>query len=223
MVNPGKTSNTAIKFALLTCLSIVSAACALPADRYHPQYSTYIQGIRSVLLLTPQITVLQDKPQGKPIWNEQASREATRLAGQAVRKVLLSKNLVVHVADPQLDAHPDVRDVQSLYPAVNRSIQLHTYGPQIFPDKLESFEYGIGSVADLLAQRNAEALVLVTGFQVLSIPQPRDWISIAVAEATGNIIWYHLERDRRHLGMQTEAAVQALVEPALRHFMENHR
>lgn len=174
-------------------------------------------------MLTPQIAVMQDNAQGKAVWNEQASQEAVRLAEQAVRRVLISKHLTVHTADKQLNTQAEVRDIQSLYSAVNRSIQLHTFGPQIFPDKIESFDYGLGSVADLLGSHNADALVLVMGLQDLSSVQPRDWISIGVVEPAGSIIWYHMERDKQHLGMQTDAGIRALVESALGHFMEGIR
>jgi hypothetical protein len=204
--------------ALMAVLFLITG-CGFSSDRYHPHYPKYAEPIRTVLLLTPQIAVFQENPEERPTWQEGASSDAVAWAEQAAHQVLVSKGLRVHSADRRLNQQ-EIRDIQTLYVAVNRSIQLHTYGPQIFPGKLASFEYGLGSVADLLTDQKADALLLIAGHQTLS-ENPKAWISIAAVEPTGNIIWYTLERDRRNVGMTSESGVLELVHSALRNFLRS--
>jgi hypothetical protein len=192
------------------------SACGFSPYRYHPHYDEYRKNIQTILLLPPQIVVFQEIPEGLPMWQESASSDAVRWAEQAVGQVLASKGLTVHRADRRLSDR-EINDIQTLFVAVNRSIQLHTYGPQMFPGKLASFEYGLGSVAELLATYRADALVLTSGHQVLS-QKPRGWLSIAVVEPSGNILWYTLAQDRHNEVLKSESDLSALVESALRDF-----
>ena len=114
-------------------------------------------------------------------------------AQKALVRALSEHAYDVCIADRHMLQSDDVVELRSLYRNVNRAIQLHAYGPQLYPDRSRQIDYGVGSVFGLLESGNADALVLITGRQTVSGHSPGAWISAAVVEPTGKIIWYSVQ------------------------------
>jgi hypothetical protein len=208
---------------IVACL--LATACSHAPDRYHPDYQAYRRSIQRVLLLSPEISIVEESANGTAVWQLDMSRAARDHAGDAVCAILAAKHYSVQRVDPaSLTAGPEraeIEAIQTLYRSVNRSIQLHTYGPQLFPAKQRRFEYGIGPVSGLLRSHDADALVLVMGHQTLSREQPRTWISIAVVAPEGTVIWYGMHGSLENLHLEDPGGVLALVRQTLQPFGED--
>jgi hypothetical protein len=203
-------------------LGLLGVACSFTPDRYHPDYQAYQRHIRRVLLLPPEISIVEESSEGAAVWQVSKSRVAQKHAREAVCQILTAKGYIVQMAGADSGADPREKDeiasIQTLYRSVNRSIQLHTYGPYLFPAKQRRFEYGIGSIRDLLNSRNADALVLVIGHQTLSSTDPKTWISIAVVEPGGALIWYGMQGARQNLNLEDPGGTLALIRQTLQPF-----
>jgi hypothetical protein len=80
---------------------------------------------------------------------------------------------------------------------------------------VRDFEYEVGPVDDILTRFEADALVLVAGHQTLSSQRSKTWISIAVVEPSGKIIWYGMHGAESDLGLQTPSSALSLVSETL--------
>lgn len=168
-----------------------------------------------VLLLPPEIGLFEELPDGSLRWQKNASWKARNNTHQAVIAALKLKGFDVRTADPQFVNQAETQDAQALFRSVNRSIQLHAYGPQLFPFKQEVFDYGIGSMRQVLKAAGADGLVLVVGHQVASRQHGKTWISIAIVEPGGAIIWYAMQGAKEDLGLQTPNNAMRLVDRTL--------
>ena len=196
----------------------IFTGCGYVPERYHPLFKTYVADIQKVLLLPPEVGAFKELPDGSLLRQEGDSRSAVQQAKAALGRALVAKHFDMVEASSELSAKPETLRIQALFRAVNHSIQLHTFGPQLFPDKLQSFEYEMGPVDDLLAAVDADALMLVTGQQTVSTSEPRSWISIAIVEPQGHIIWYGMQGAKAVLDLQTAMGSQKLVNEVLAKF-----
>ncbi len=208
---------------LAVIMGLLLVGCAYTPERYHPNYADYGRNIRSVLLMPPEIKIFAEMADGSLFWQAAGSQAARKHVQHAMVQALAAKNIAVKVADSEFMDRPEARRVQILFRAVNRSIQLHTYGPQIFPAKQKSFDYGLGSVTDLLATGpidsadSVDALVLAIGHQTISANRPKTWISIAVIEPGGHIIWYCMQGAKQDLALIDSKGALTLVHRTLQH------
>ena len=192
--------------------------CNHAADRYHPQFNAYRRQISSVLLLSPEIGVFEEMTDGRRMWRMEKSRQAQTVAFKAVAEALTARHYTVQSPGVPSTDHPEIQSVKALFRSVNRAIQLHTYGPQLYPAKIKDFEYEMGSVETILAPYHADALVLVVGHQIISTENPRTCLSIAVVEPGGQIIWYGMQGAREKLDLQAHTNAIALIRETLAPF-----
>jgi hypothetical protein len=197
---------------------ILFAACGHVTERYHPLYVDLTPSIRKVLILSTEVNVFDSMADGTLMHDKAGSRAAQDHIRQAVISRLLEKQFIVEAADPQLIETPEAQSVQHLFRAVNRSIQLHTYGPQIFPLKVKSFDYQLGPLASLLKGSGADAVVLIIGHQIISEHRPAKWIGIAMVDSHGRIVWYGMQGDATDSSLQIREKATTLVDTTLQRF-----
>lgn len=197
---------------------ILFSSCSHLPERHHPLYADLTPSIRKVLFLSPEVNVFDTMADGSLMRQDAGSRAARQYIQQAVISRLFEKRFIVEAADPQLMATAETQSVQRLFRAVNRSIQLHTYGPQIFPLKMKSFDYQLGPLSSLLDRSGADAVVLTIGHQIISEHRPAAWISIALVDSQGTIVWYGMQGDATDSSLQIQEKAQTLVDAALQRF-----
>jgi len=204
------------RFILIVILiGLFLSGCTYSSERLHPQFPSYRQSMGTMLVLMPEIGIFEQMPDGSRLFQDIQSQEAQRKAQQSIVRELQNRHFTVQTASPRLMQSPELLSVTSLFRSVNRSIQLHTFGPQLFPAKLSAFEYDLGSVADMLKANRADGLVLALGHQTASDQPSKNWLSIAVVEPEGRIIWYSLQGDHQKFNLQTSEGMTALVAATL--------
>ena len=173
-----------------------------------------------MLVLFPEISIFEQLPDGNQLFDQVHSHKARQAAQQAIVRQLHDRQYSVLPLDSDSVPTSDIQSVISLFRSVNRSIQLHTIGPQLFPTKKAAFKYHLGPVADILQAHHADGLVLAIGHQT-GIDRPtKNWISIAVAEPEGRIIWYGIQGDHERFNIQNDEGVQTLVASTMANFWE---
>ncbi len=198
---------------------ILLTACGHTPERHHPLYTELMPSIRKILVLPPEINMFENLADGNRVRLEAGRHAAVQDMQQAVIRSLRDKRFIIEVADRAVMAAPETQSVQSLFRAVNHSIQLHTYGPQLFPMKLKSFDYRLGPVASLLESSGADALILAIGQQTVCEHKPGAWISIALVDPQGRIVWYGTQGDAViDAGLQSQENVQTMVDATLQRF-----
>ena len=201
-------------------MAVLVCGCASPSERVHPQFLNYRQSMGVMLLLQPEIRIFEQMPDGSQLFHESQSRQAQSNAQSSIARALRDRAFTVRTMDMQTRAEADVNDVTMLFRSVNRSIQLHTFGPQIYPDKLDNFEYSVGPVDKLLKAAGADGLVMAIGYQTGAGKPDKNWFSIAVVDPQGDVIWYHLTSAPEHFDFQHQEGISALVAETMHNFWE---
>jgi hypothetical protein len=173
--------------------SLFISGCAVSFDRYHPDYAAHRAVMRRILILPPEIDLFESMPGGHFVRQQTQSRDAGLEAQRTLVRALSAHAFEVRIAGRDLLRSDDVIQLRALFRNVNRAIQLHAYGPQRYPGRSRQIDYGVGSVSGLLESGNADALLLITGRQTVSGHSPGIWISAAVVEPAGKIIWYGVQ------------------------------
>jgi hypothetical protein len=220
MQNFPKMINFSRSILMVSLIGLFFTGCTCTSERLHPEFPKYRQTMGVMLVLVPEIGIFEQMPDGSRLFQDIQSQEAQRKAQQAIVRELQKRHFTIQAADPHMMQLTDIISVTSLFRSVNRSIQLHTFGPQLFPAKLSVFEYDLGSVADILKANRADGLVLALGHQTASDQPSKNWLSIAVVEPEGRIIWYGMQGDHQKFNLQTSDGMTALVATTLANFWE---
>jgi hypothetical protein len=125
--------------------------------------------LKTILLITPDITINSlsagDVKEEMPEWSKAGRENVIKAVG-----VELEKNgRKLKVLDPKTTYHQTISDVKSLHMAVMQSIYDHAlYEPgnanvNVFPQRIEHFDYTLGSVQELLNAYGADGMLIVRG------------------------------------------------------------
>ena len=195
--------------------------CAFSPDRFHPDFAQFRGSMRHFLLLPPEVGLFKEMADGQVLWQAENSRMARDYISQAVMEAMKAHALEVEPLDVKGPAGSELLEIQALYRNVNRSIQLHVFGPQEFVSKRQIFDYGLGPIHEVLQKNNADALVLVLGQQTDSARASKTWLSIAIVEPQGRVAWYGLQGGREAVSLETPAEAAELVRTTLKTFLED--
>jgi hypothetical protein len=202
------------RFAALLLLIPISwlAGCATPGYRLHPEFSTRTEPIRIFCLAPVDVSVFEELPDGRLVRQPAWSEEAREVLHRSVVDTLKARNFTVcRFSEGRGDVAVEVAEVLKLYQAVNKSIQLHTFGPNIFPAKQERFEYSVGDLRKMTESTGADAVIFARGLYRVSDRHPRIYISFGIADASGNILWYGADGSRKKVDFSDTGLTARLV------------
>jgi hypothetical protein len=173
----------------LLCFWIV--ACAASPDRRHPDFNHKIQPIKILCLLPADILVYEELPDGRLLYRKDWSQAVHDDLKQTIIRELTGREyLVLTYTESDSYQTAELQEILTLYRAVNKSIQLHTFGPDIFPAKKFHFNYSVGSLQALIEKKAADAYLFVRVLHRVSDNQARSYVSLGLADKAGTILWY---------------------------------
>jgi len=97
---------------------------------------------------------------------------------------------------------------------------LHGYGPQLFPEKLNRFVYSLGPSDKTLSRLGADSMIFMSGSGHISASEQKAWISIAVSDSSGTILWYCVRHSVDEYDLRDERSATEFVEDLLSSFPE---
>jgi len=186
--------------------------------RAHPQFESRVAKIKALTLVPPAVEVYELSPSGLSELRDDWCMLGRKNIEEALIEKFTSKRYIIRTLRPDSEVRKELAEIQALYTQVNRSIQLHSYGPQVFPEKVTRFEYGMGSVQRLLEACGTESLVFVTGFDQVSPDNPKTYVSIALADSSGTILWYGVKGSKGGHELKDPFSTAMLVEEILSSF-----
>lgn len=202
-----------VGFLVVLSLLFLAFSCAPKAYRAHPELEVRSTGINNPGFVAPDIKIYELTAGGVRELRDDWSIKAEENVRRATTEGLTEKAAEIKTLTIDKDIEEEMDDIRALYRAVSSSIQLHTYGPHVFPEKKKHFEYSIGSVERILRKFGSDALIFVYGFDEESttgrkalhaagiiagaftgvVVTPRyaiTSVSVALVEESGTILWY---------------------------------
>lgn len=189
-----------------------------PPYRAHPEFDTRVEQIRNVALLPPVVQIYEVSPSGVAELRDDWCVLGEKNLEKAFAEQMKEKRYVVRTLRTNDGFRKEVQQIQALYKLVNKSIQLHSYGPQVFPEKTTRFEYGLGSLEEVLAANGTDSMVFIMGFDQVSSRTTKTYISVAVADTSGTILWYAVKGSTGKHRLKDPSGSAMLVEDILSSF-----
>lgn len=200
---------------------LVLSGCAETSARTHADFRTEVRRIAAAVVVPVDITVYEE-PAGCPAQvSDQWCDIAKKNLMEALVKGLKRKKYDVSVAEVGKSGNPELKEIQNLYRAVNKSIQLHTYGPQLFPGKVSRFEYSVGPTDAFLREARADAIMLLSGLERIKPDGHKSYVSLGVAGPSGDIIWYDMGSSHGEYDLRDPAGAEFLVYGLLASFPDS--
>jgi hypothetical protein len=211
-----------IKFVLIP-LCLFPLFCftegCVPADqRVHPQFESRVTKIKALTLVPPTVEVYELSPSGLPELRDDWCVLGKKNLEEALVEKFREKRYSIHLPRSDSSVRKELAEIQALYVQVNKSVQLHSYGPQVFPEKVTQFEYGMGSIQRIVEAYGTDSLVFVNGFDQVSLHNPKTYVSIAVADSSGTILWYCVKGSKGGYELKDPSSTAMLVEEILSSF-----
>ena len=191
----------------------------MPAPyRTHPQFESRVAKIKALTLVPPAVEVYELFPSGLSELREDWSVLARKNLEEALAENFRRKHYSIRTLRADSEVRKELAEIRALYTEVNRSVQLHSYGPQVFPEKVTRFEYSIGSIQTVLEACGTDSLVFVTGFDQVSSQDPKTYVSVAVTDSSGTILWYCVKGSRGGNELKNPQSTALLVKEILSPF-----
>jgi hypothetical protein len=199
-------------------LSCFTGGCMPAPYRTHPQFESRVAKIKALTLVPPAVEVYELSPSGFSELRDDWSALGRKNLEQALVEKFGEKQYSIRALRADPETRKELEEIQALYTQVNRSVQLHSYGPQVFPEKITQFEYGMGSIQRVVEECGTDSLVFVTGFDRVSSQDPKTYVSIAVTDSSGTILWYCVKGSTGGHELKDPLSTAMLVEEILSSF-----
>jgi hypothetical protein len=205
---------------LVYCL-LALLGCAETSTRTHANFQTEVRRIAGTVIVPVDIIVYEEPAGGTAQVRDQWGDIAKKNLLDALVKGLKRKRYDVRVVEAEKSGNPELKEIQNLYRAVNKSIQLHTYGPQLFPGKVSRFEYSVGPTVAFLHEARADAIMLLSGLERIKPDGNKCYVSLGVAGPTGDIIWYDMGISRGEYDLRDPEGAEMMVYGLLSSFPDS--
>jgi len=180
---------------------LMTTACMPAMKTNTDQLEARAADLQTILLLTPDIQVYSisagDVKEEMLEWSEKGREFVTK----TIRESFEEKNRKLKILDPKTTFRDDVDEIKALHLAVISSIYDHAWtyegNMELFPKRVENFDYSVGSVKPLLDAYKADGMLIVRG---------EDNISTAGRKALGVVKYINPLSNRQQEGITFLAA-----------------
>jgi hypothetical protein len=200
------------------CLSISICGCASHSYRTHSEFEMRVKDIGKPVLIVSGVRIYEVSPGAIVELRDDWCAIGKRNLGNAVLARFREKHYNIKPLTMSEEIAKEMEGIQALYRAVSRSIQLHTYGPQLFPERIRNFDYSFGPIEALLERLQADSLILVSALGQISANGSKGSISLSVADSSGTILWYSVKGSTGEYDLRDPKRVLELVEDMLSSF-----
>ena len=208
------------KSLALFCISLAFFGCTTPAYRAHPEFEIRAGNLNTMGIMPCDIKAYEVSGLGLVELRDDWCVTSKKNVVNALIQGLKDKHYNTKALTIDQEIEEEMDRIQALYRVVNKSIQLHTYGPQLFPEKGKNFVYSLGPFEEVLQRSGANSLVFVSGLDHESRGGRVAFLSVAVADSSGAIVWYCVKGIEGERGLRDPEIASKLVNNILASFPE---
>lgn len=214
---------------------LLTIGCAPPSYRAHPELDTRSKNIKTSGLLPPDIKIYEFTAGGVHELRDDWCNIGKDNVMRAFLENLNGKSIEIKTITIDKDIEEEIEDIQALYRAVSTSINMHTYGPFLFPEKQKNFDYSIGPLDKVLKKVGADAIVFIHGTDEISTSGrkaliaigfitgiiPRSGITtlnVSIVDSSGAILWHSIKGNEGGHDLREHSSSKRIVESVLADF-----
>lgn len=203
---------------LLISLCCAIAGCALSERRVHPEFEARIHTVAQPVLMPLDVGMLELLPSGLIRQRDDWTATGCRNLQNAISAYLKSGHITLRplIIDPQIAL--EIAEIQTLYRLVHKSMRQQTFNADSDSQARRPFEYSVGSIEALLAKLGADSLIFVSGYDRVSNAGRKALIDIAIADASGTILYYSVKGSIRGRDLRDPASANLMVQELLSGF-----
>lgn len=166
--------------------ALALAGCAGSLHRTSPSLAAESAAIRRVGLLPPLVTVYQEQVRVTAVQELVRREDWTHQAGDNLQRAFADELASARQSLVAIDGEErEVGELADLFSAVDRSVRRHAYGEmdEEFPERAASFDYSLGSAAELMERQRVDAVWIVAGANLVPTTgaHARDAIDVVLA------------------------------------------
>jgi hypothetical protein len=173
--------------------------CVTPKKNVIIDYGQRISKIKTIGIMVPDIDYYEQSMGGIREKNDADSEQANRNLVAALNRELAGRGFEVKLIARDGEFKQSMDEINGLFFAIASSYHRHadtenrTDGNrELFPNKVESFDYSVGPLDDVLDRNHVDALFLVDGVCVGNslLMVGHTVVITALADRTGAFLWY---------------------------------
>lgn len=199
-----------IPLALFPLMFLVSGC--FPALRgNNAELEKRARSIKSVKVLPTEIKIYElsagDVSELRDDWSAQARKNVEKAISDAMKE----RGVRATLLQPDSKTETECADAMALYKAVIDSVYEHTSpeNPNLFPDKVNNFDYTVGPLEKVAGRQKGEGLLIVIGSDEISsagrkalrvaqainpFAQPQQsgvtYVQLALVDRSGDLLWW---------------------------------
>lgn len=234
-----KLTNKGIGYlASLFLLVFVISGC-LPAIKSNvPELETRAADIKKIVLLSPKVEIYEISAGGVKEKRDAWCSTGRQNVEKALQKTFKEKGVYLSSLKLSKKTKKEIEEINALYRAVAYSIYNHTFfygqNPNLFPERIQNFDYSIGSVEKLLKKYQADGLLIVYGadeistkgrkaLQVIQTINPfgqgsqagMTTMVIGLTDTSGSVLWFRTKAHAGGYDLRESESTQVFVKELL--------
>lgn len=220
--------------------------------RMHPDFEARFKEVEQAGLVPPDVKIYELTAGGVQELRDDWIEEGEKNIAKFLMEDFQEKPIRIESVEMNDKLKEELEEIQALYRAVSQSIEWHTYpGPNLFREKQENFDYSIGSIEEILDIFKADALIFAyamdeeatggrtavkvgeilvgatiaafTGVYVGPSHISGSYLSVALIDRSGTILWYGLKNDEGGFDFRNPESAARIVKAVVSDFPESKK
>ena len=202
----------------ITYLLLLMTGCALDTYRMHPEFGTKAGSIKDPVLMPPDVSMYEFSSGGVVMLRDDWSRVGRKNLQNAILGYFKDTQCNVKLIEMDSQTAKEMEEVQALYRLVHKTMDQHTFGHHQNRGKNDRFDFSIGSLEAILQKLDADAMIFVTGYDQVFNSGHKALIDLAVADSSGNILYYSVKGTTKGEDLRDPVSTAALIRDLLSSF-----
>lgn len=200
--------------SLLISLQLAGYGCAQSLYRNYGELEARARNLKTIAMLPSEVKISELSAGGISELRDEWSAAGKQNTERAILGILSENRVRALLLQPDPQMRSEIEDIMPLFKAVMASIYTHAYvgqgNPNVFPGKLEHFDYSIGSLEKVVGKQKVDGILIVfgedeissTGRKALRIVQAinpfgeaqRSGVTVvaaALVDKSGDILWFN--------------------------------
>jgi hypothetical protein len=209
------TINKRRSMLLITCLLLLVTGCALDAYRMHPEFDVRAGSIKTPVLISPDVYMYELSSDGMVMLRDDWSRAGRKNLQNAILRYFKDKQYSVKLSEMDSQTTEQMEEVQALYRLVHKAMDQYAFGHHQNWSNNHRFDFSIGSLEPILQKLDADGMIFVTGYDQIFKSGHKALIDVAVADSSGNILYYSVKGTTRGKDLRDPVSTASLIHDLL--------